>query len=51
MIDCEPLQIDQWVKVRMEQLSRIDNRINANLEKYRKRKSNSLDSDDSRESL
>lgn len=42
-IECRVLPIDQWVKERMEQLTRIDNRINKNLEKYRKRKSSSLD--------
>lgn len=49
-IECSPLHIDQWVKVRMEQLTRIDSRINKNLEKYRLRKSNSIDcSESSRE--
>jgi hypothetical protein len=49
-IDSHALPIDQWVKERMEQLTRIDSRINHNLEKYRKRKSTSSDGSGGRES-
>lgn len=44
----EAIPISQWVKERLEQLARIDGRLESNIQKYRLRKSTYSEGRDSR---